>query len=63
MSCLDDCEKLVASLEHRIIEARKSCITCDRFDETDESCELADQRPPARVIAFGCGQWTPVIPF
>jgi hypothetical protein len=37
-----------------------SCISCLYFDETNENsygaevCILAKQRPPARIIAFGC---------
>lgn len=37
-----------------ITEQRKSCIHCGHFDELIEQCKLTNQRPPARVIAFGC---------
>lgn len=40
-----------------------SCLTCDNFDEKAELCELYKQRPPARVIAFGCPSWQNEIPF
>lgn len=44
----------------------KSCITCDFFSEQNEICKKYNQRPPARVIAFGCPQYSNIddlIPF
>lgn len=35
----------------------QSCINCENFDEKNELCKLAKQRPPARVIVFGCPKW------
>ena len=32
----------------------QSCINCVNFVEQTEKCTLAQQRPPARVIVFGC---------
>ena len=33
----------------------RSCLSCDHFKEkAGELCGLVNQRPPARVIAFGC---------
>lgn len=32
----------------------RSCINCTHFDHTKEICVLANQRPPAKVIVFGC---------
>lgn len=32
----------------------QSCLSCLRFDEKTEKCELNDQRPPAIIIANGC---------
>jgi hypothetical protein len=34
-----------------------SCLSCDHFREDNENCQLANVRPPARVIAFGCESW------
>lgn len=34
-----------------------SCINCVNFREQSELCGLAMQRPPARVIVFGCDYW------
>lgn len=47
-------------------EVVKSCITCDWFEESSETCKKANARPPARVIAFGCESYDNVqddIPF
>jgi hypothetical protein len=43
----------------------RNCLVCLNFDETTELCKLFQQRPPARVIAFGCDSFKDVddIPF
>jgi hypothetical protein len=42
----------------------RSCVTCNHFDEATEGCALADgTRPPARVIAMGCGKYEEEPPF
>ncbi len=35
----------------------RSCINCFNFNEKNELCKLANQRPPAKVIVFGCRMW------
>lgn len=42
-----------------------SCLNCINFKEKEELCGLVNQRPPARVIAYGCPRWEDVdeIPF
>lgn len=40
-----------------------SCVNCDHFTETTETCRLANARPPARTIAFGCPSFLPEPPF
>lgn len=41
------------------------CINCEHFKEKTEICLLANQRPPARIIAYGCENWMDLdtIPF
>lgn len=43
----------------------RTCLNCDNFLEKSELCKLVYQRPPARVIAFGCDKHddTEQIPF
>jgi hypothetical protein len=56
---------LVRSILETIQKARlyRSCITCTRFDEPNEQCQLYQQRPPARVIAMGCEAYDEEPPF
>lgn len=42
---------------------RRTCVECLHFDHQSEHCILAAQRPPARVIAYGCREYTDDIPF
>jgi len=36
----------------------QTCLTCDNFNEDKETCSaFENQRPPARVIAFGCDMY------
>lgn len=41
----------------------KTCVNCANFVEKTEICTLAKQRPPARIIAFGCEKYEDEIPF
>jgi hypothetical protein len=63
-----------ASVEfhHAIIEASynaietatdpfANCLNCLNFNENKEICNLYNQRPPARVIAYGCPQWIDIM--
>lgn len=58
-----------ADLRQRItdmLEAARlyhSCVSCQHFDEPTENCCLFNQRPPARIIAFGCERWLEEPPF
>lgn len=48
-------------VNHYIVQ---SCVSCLNFNPTTEICMLANQRPPARVIVFSCGEkWEKDIPF
>ena len=36
----------------------RNCMNCINFREMqNEVCDLVMQRPPARVIAYGCPKW------
>lgn len=35
-----------------------TCITCIDFNEPTELCQRFKERPPARVIAYGCKSYT-----
>jgi hypothetical protein len=37
-----------------------TCINCRYFKEDVEFCTLANARPPARIIAFGCPSYQEV---
>ena len=43
----------------------ESCISCKNFHEQSEICKKYRQKPPARVIAFGCKEYDDIddIPF
>ena len=52
---LEDLLKCSIALAHaKAEEITLSCLNCDFFIEAPEICKKANQRPPARVIAFGC---------
>lgn len=44
-------------------EYSKSCLSCENFNDEKELCNLNYQRPPARVIAFGCECFEDKVPF
>lgn len=46
-----------------VTNAMVTCLACEHFNEPTELCALARQRPPARVIAHGCPEFKPHIPF
>lgn len=46
-----------------VVDGRKTCVHCIHFTQHSEACALAGQRPPAKVIAFGCARWEADIPF
>lgn len=45
----------------------KTCLTCSHFNQETEICDLANSRPPAKVIANACPSYNdmddPDIPF
>lgn len=55
---------LAKSLGVAVYEGRMTCLHCRLFDEGSETCMLWNAKPPARVVAFGCDQFSPSdIPF
>lgn len=56
-------ESLRRELFASLCVSTRCCITCDFFKEQEELCGKYGQRPPARVIAFGCPHYTQQIPF
>ena len=59
-AALRDCGRQVAQA---VVANLETCLTCAHFDEATETCALAKARPPARVIAYGCPQYLPDVPF
>jgi hypothetical protein len=42
----------------------QGCTNCEHFRALDgEVCALAQQRPPVKVLVYGCKEWLPDIPF
>ncbi len=55
-------DKLAESVVSGIVGDRRTCLSCEHFNEKNELCSLAGARPPARVIVFGCPSFE-FIPF
>lgn len=57
--CIADAIKQCAkAIGTAVVAGRSTCVHCVHFVQVGEICALANQRPPARVIAFGCRQFT-----
>ena len=54
---------MAAALGRAVIDGRRTCITCANFQPQMEICALANARPPATVIAFGCNAHEDKVPF
>lgn len=46
-----------AQLNRKDIYPFQSCLSCIHFKEQTEICNLANQRPPAKIIVFGCNSY------
>lgn len=41
-----------------------SCVSCDMFDSSSETCKRWDnKRPPVEWLVVGCEEWESDIPF
>lgn len=50
-------KQLTKELNAQLTMLQKNCTTCEEFDNTKEVCKKFNQRPPARIIAYGCEHW------
>jgi hypothetical protein len=52
-------EQLQAAIEKKgpQVGMFRTCLTCMFFVENTEQCAKQRMRPPARVIAYGCGMY------
>lgn len=48
---------IISAMERDHNYLYQSCINCEWFQEKTEQCFLVKQRPPAKVIVFGCEKW------
>lgn len=49
---------LASKVGDAVLAKRTTCLTCVHFDQPNEGCIIAKgQRPPARVIAYGCAAY------
>lgn len=46
-----------SQLNRQDIYPFQSCLSCCNFREATEICKLANQRPPAKIIVFGCNSY------
>lgn len=56
-------EVLTNATTRLVEQALKTCVVCDHWNQSKETCALNGLRPPARIIAFGCECFENEIPF
>lgn len=56
-------ESISMRVSQAIANCARSCLGCEHFKDGDELCGLNGQRPPARIIAFGCEMFEDAVPF
>lgn len=55
---------LVDAMTKSVQNLMATCVICDHWNQGQEVCmKFNNQRPPARVIAFGCPAFENEIPF
>lgn len=64
----DIAEELAGVMRRHLDECTRCCPNCEHWVNGPETapievCALADARPPARIIAFGCEKYLDKIPF
>lgn len=60
----DAADKMTASFVSVVQQSLTTCVVCDHWNQTGETCmKFQNQRPPARVIAFGCPAFENEVPF
>lgn len=65
IAAIKQLETALNSVDKKVEASVHSCLTCEHFDHQGELCKLTDprQRPPAKIIAFGCSAWEADLPF
>lgn len=56
-------ENAITSFKQIVEMNLQTCVHCVHFTETNEICDVVKQRPPAKIIAFGCEQFDNGTPF
>lgn len=64
-------DALTERLTLTLTTSLRTCVNCSYFEQKRELCQHVSAlekkegglRPPARVIAFGCGQFDAKVPF
>jgi hypothetical protein len=47
-------QRIGAKIPYALLSLCRNCPMCDNWNPDGELCKLANARPPATVIAFGC---------
>lgn len=58
----DDVSKRVGTkIGFALLSLARNCPMCEHWNPDGETCKLANARPPATVIAFGCEAFVSVM--
>lgn len=47
-------DRMNAKFGYALLSLCRNCPMCEHWNPDGETCKLANARPPATVIAFGC---------